>query len=244
MILIHARNASEWTGPTGNNTYVLPGRAPALVDAGVGNTEHLDAVAAALGGAALVRVLITHGHPDHAAGIPAIVSRWPRVDIVRHPHVRDGDYIEAGGTRLRAIATPGHAPDHVCYLDEDAGDLYCGDMLRLDGTIVIPASKGGNLRDYLQSLRKLRALGASRLLPGHGPVVTDPSALIDEYLRHRAMRERQIVEALEAGCATAEAIVERIYGPLPAAIAGAAADSVTAHLVKLRDEGSELASRL
>lgn len=235
-MLIPANNPSAWTGPTGNNTYLLTGRVPALIDAGVGHPDHLDAVAAALEGTALAAVLVTHGHPDHVGGLPAITARWPNVRVFDATSITSGS-VDAGDARLRVIPTPGHAPDHLCFFDEAAGDVYCGDLIRIGGTIVIPASRGGNLRQYLDSLRAVRALGARRLLPGHGPVIDDPAAAIDDYLRHRAERDAQVLEALRAGLRTPEAIAARIYSGLPPQLLAAAADSVLAHMIKLREDG-------
>ena len=232
-LLIAAGNPSEWTGPTGNNTWLLTGREPALVDAGVGQAEHVEAVAAALNGAPLVRVLITHWHPDHVKGLPALRDRWPKLTVVDTA----GDPVPAGDGRLEIIATPGHSPDHLCFFDREAGDLYCGDLARKGGTIVIPAKKGGDLRAYLASLALVREMAPRRLLPGHGPIVDDPAALIDEYIAHRQKREQQILQAILEGARTVDDIVRRVYPALPASLSSAAADSVRAHLAKLRDEG-------
>jgi glyoxylase-like metal-dependent hydrolase (beta-lactamase superfamily II) len=232
-ILIPAGNPSEWTGPTGNNTWLLPGREPALVDAGVGHPDHVEAVAAALNGAPLARVLITHWHPDHVKGLPALRDRWSGLVVVD----RAGGHVPAGDGQLEIIPTPGHSPDHLCFFDRGAGDLYCGDLAREGGTIVIPARKGGDLRAYLASLELVRDLGPRRLLPGHGPIVERPAALIDEYIAHRQKREQQILQAMLDGARTVDEIVRRVYPALPASLSDAAADSVRAHLAKLRDEG-------
>ena len=234
-ILIHARNASEWTGPTGNNTWLIPGREPALVDAGVGEPAHIDDVARALDGAPLVRLLITHGHPDHVGGIPALRARWPALLIVKGPIAESdrGRRVPAGDGELEMIPTPGHAPDHVCYLDRASRDVYCGDMARLGGTIVIPAAQGGSLRDYIASLERLRDLQPSRLLPGHGPIVDDPRGLIDEYIAHRRMRTEQIAAAIAAGARTIDEIVEKLYPGISDRLRKGAEETVRAHLEAL-----------
>jgi glyoxylase-like metal-dependent hydrolase (beta-lactamase superfamily II) len=241
MLLLRANNASPWTGPTGNNTYLLPGGVPALIDAGIGDVSHLDAVAGALAGVPLARLFLTHGHPDHVGGLPAILERWPSVQVVRFAESIE-DRLAAGDTALRPLYTPGHSPDHLCFFDEQSGDLYCGDLVRAGGSIVIPASKGGNLRHYLESLASVRALRPRRLLPGHGPIIDDPEAILDEYVKHRHEREEQIVAALRAGSRSPEQITALVYGELSTALSAAAADSVLAHLVKLHDEGRAFVS--
>ena len=232
-ILIPAGNPSDWTGPTGNNTWLIRGSEPALIDAGVGHPEHVEAVERALDGVPLARVLITHWHPDHVKGLPALQERWKGVKVIDGP----GEPVPAGDGVLEIVPTPGHAPDHVCFFDPESRDLYCGDLARRGGTIVIPARKGGDLRAYLASLQRVRELNPRRLLPGHGPIVDDPIALIDEYVAHRQQREQQILQAMLDGARTVEEIVRRVYPALPASLSEGAADSVRAHLKKLRDDG-------
>jgi glyoxylase-like metal-dependent hydrolase (beta-lactamase superfamily II) len=239
VILIPAGNASRWTGPTGTNTYLLSGPVPALIDAGVGNTTHVDAVQAGLGGRDLALVLLTHSHSDHASGVPALLERWPKAVV--QPTARplsDGLSIQAGDGVLTAVHTPGHSPDHFCFVDDVRKEMFCGDLLRAGGTIVIPASRGGDLRAYLASLRRVRALRPRRLWPGHGPVIDEPKRVIDEYLAHRAEREAQIVDALRRGRTTPDEIVRAVYPALPVPLVAAAADSVLAHLRKLEQEGA------
>jgi hydroxyacylglutathione hydrolase len=244
-VLIPAGNPSQWTGPTGNNTFLLQGRVPTLIDAGVGNEEHLDAVARALDGSPLALVLVTHGHVDHVSGVPALRGRWPEL-VVRGldcgATLSPGERVEAGDTLLRVLPTPGHAPDHCCFFDERTRDLFCGDLARQGGTVVIPATKGGDLSAYISSLHAVRALAPARLLPGHGPIVEDPESLIAGYLHHRAERDRQILEALGDDARTAGEIAGAIYQGLPELLQKAAVETVLAHLIKLAKEGRVRAS--
>lgn len=239
MILLPAGNPSPWTGPTGNNTFLLPGRIPTLIDAGVGKPEHLDAIAEALGGVPLALLLLTHGHSDHVKGVPAIVERWPDVRVRRFGEgdapLADNERVPAGDDVVTVLYTPGHAADHCCFqLDNE---IFCGDLMQAVGTVVVPGSRGGSLRDYLASLARVRALAPSRVLPAHGPMIDDPIALIDRYVRHRAQREEQLLAILRDGPATIDALVSRAYVHLNPDLRAAAQESVLAHLVKLRDDG-------
>ncbi len=244
-MLLPAHNPSAWTGPTGNNTYFLDGAIPTLIDAGVGHAGHIAAIAGALDGRALAQILITHAHPDHASGVPALTARWPDVRVRKMPpdsltgatFLVDDEEIRAGQARLRAVRTPGHAPDHCCFVDEGAREIYCGDLIRVGGTIAIAASRGGDLRAYVQSLMRVRSLSARRLFPGHGPAIDDPESAIDAYLRHRAERDTQVLEALRSGLDSPDSIAARIYAGLDPSLERAAVDTILAHLIKLEGEG-------
>lgn len=243
-----AGNPGPMTG-AGNWTYLLPGAVPTLVDAGVGMAGHLDAVADACGGH-LAQVLVTHGHGDHASGAPALAARWPGARFAKMPWTeRDGAHavawapladglsVEAGDTRLEVIHTPGHSPDHLAFWHADSRTLLAGDLLILGTTVFIPASSGGNLVDYLHSLKRILALGPRRVLPAHGPVIEDPETLLHAYLEHRHQREHQVLTALESAPRTIEQIVARIYPGLTGEIIPMAMETVLAHLMKLLHDG-------
>ena len=234
---------------SGNWTYFLPGRSPVLIDAGTGLTEHLEAIDAAAPGGPN-HVVVTHAHSDHAAGAPAIQSRWPGTAFSKLPWpgrddrypvdwrpLADSDVLPAGDRELTVVHTPGHAPDHVALWDPHEGVLFSGDLITLGTTVVILASHGGSLTEYLASLRRVQALAPTRLLPAHGPAIDDPLAVIEKYLQHRAERETQVVAGLRAGQRTVDTLVAGIYRGLQPALVPMARESVLAHLLKLEQEG-------
>jgi glyoxylase-like metal-dependent hydrolase (beta-lactamase superfamily II) len=217
VLRIRAPNPSPMT-LDGTNSYVV-GRW--VVDPGPDDPGHLDAVRRAAGGP-IEGVVLTHSHTDHAEGAAALGA----------PVTLPGDGDEVGP--FRAIATPGHAPDHVCLL---AGRiLFTGDTVLGEGSVFIAPGEG-SLSAYLASLRRLRELDLEVLCPGHGPYVWDPRAKLDEYIEHRLDRERRLIAALEAGARTSDELLDAAWSDAPPALRPAAELTLRAHLEKLQEEG-------
>jgi endoribonuclease LACTB2 len=237
----------------GNNTYLLVGSAGSavLVDAGVGDRRHLAAIASALAekDARLVRVVVTHRHDDHISGAPAIATMYPGAAFSKFPHLfdnrdgvewgalADGDRVELDSEGLEVLHTPGHSPDHLALWHRPTAIVFAGDLVVEGGSVMIDSSGGGDMRQYLASLERLRALRPKVMLPAHGREVADPPAVLAAHLDHRRMRERQVLEALEVGRASPSEIAEYIYHGLDSALWPAALENVRAHLEKLRSEG-------
>jgi glyoxylase-like metal-dependent hydrolase (beta-lactamase superfamily II) len=150
--------------------------------------------------------------------------------------IGDGDVVETEGARLRALFTPGHSPDHLCYVIEEERSLFSGDNVLGIGTTVIPATSG-DLGDYMNSLERALAETPNEIYPAHGPRIADGTAKVREYLDHRLAREQQVLDALAAGDREPAEMVKRIYVGYPESLHAAAAQSVTSHLKKLEREG-------
>jgi len=248
-IAVHAFNPGPMTG-SGNATWLIPGRVPTLIDAGVGDPRHLNALEATLAGGRLAQVIVTHAHVDHASGAEAIAERMPHVRFlkmswpgrdaewdVRWEPLADGGVLSAGDTTLEVIHTPGHSPDHVCLWNSADRVLFCGDLAWQGSTVVISPGAGGDVAEYLASLERVRRLGPRVMLPAHGPIIDDPESLLEEYVVHRRLREEQVLDAMRVGIGRIDDIVARIYPTLSAALVPLACESVLAQLIKLERDG-------
>jgi len=241
-------NPGMMTGP-GTNTYLIGRRDPVLLDTGAGVPEYMTGLTGYLderGWKQPSRVVLTHRHRDHLGGVAHVRERFRGLPVGKLIHrdadlpegiatLRDGQTIEADGATLVAIHTPGHASDHLCYYLPEENAVFTGDVVLAGSTTVIPA-EDGDLLDYMNSLRRLQQLGVRRIYPAHGPVVEDGPALIAEYIEHRLLRERQILEVLGDGPRTIPAIVERVYAAVPKNLHAMAGQSVASHLKKLARE--------
>jgi glyoxylase-like metal-dependent hydrolase (beta-lactamase superfamily II) len=214
----------------GTNTYLV-GREPTVViDPGPDDPGHIEAIrraASERGG--IGTVLLTHDDADHLAGVEPLGIEPARP--------ADGETI-AG---LTAIATPGHAAEHLSFLlpaDGGGSACFCGDLVLGEGsTIVGPRRLGGSLSDYMDSLRRLQGLDLTVLYPGHGPRIDDPQAKIAEYIAHRQEREDRLVAALDRGERSRGALLDEVWDDVPEELKPAAALAMEAHLEKLDEEG-------
>lgn len=257
VVVALGQNPSVFTGP-GTNTYLVgTGPRRILLDTGSGVPEYLPVLEHALSEAGceeIQEIVLTHGHPDHIGGAPALIERfgplrtskrpWPEVDGGYPVPVTAIDHdavVRTEGATLRAIHTPGHAPDHLCFWLEEERAIFSGDNVLGVGTTVIPA-ESGDLGEYLDSLGRLLDAKPERIYPAHGPLIEDGEGKLREYIEHRLERERQVLAVLERGPATLGAIVAEIYAAYPKRLHAAAAQQMRHHLRKLEAEDRVLAS--
>jgi glyoxylase-like metal-dependent hydrolase (beta-lactamase superfamily II) len=226
VIRVRAPNPSAFT-LDGTNAYIVEGW---VIDPGPNDVPHLKDVLEAAGGS-IDGIVITHAHPDHDEGAPALAELAGGVEIVRPS---DGDTVGP----VTAMATPGHAPDHMALLYGKVA--FTGDAVAGTGSSFI-APGGGGLGRYLEALEALRELELEALCPGHGPIVNDPEAKLTEYIEHRKERERKLLAAFEMGLRDRDELLDAAWDDVPwhvsPGLRQAAGVTLDAHLEKLRDEG-------
>lgn len=246
------QNPSAFTGP-GTNTYIVgTSSRPLLLDTGQGVAVYIDLLEAAMkelsNSNELERIVLTHAHVDHLGGVKQVTERFGSMEVLKMPWdghdapagaisaIGHDAVVETDGVTLRAVHTPGHAPDHLCYYLEEERALFTGDVVLGAGTTVIPDDTG-DLGEYMDSLHRLLELDLETIYPAHGPVIRNPREKIREYIAHRELRERQVIGALNDGPLEPMAIVKKIYVDVPEYLHQAAASSVRSHLKKLKRDG-------
>lgn len=251
-----ARNPSPYTY-FGTQTYLVGTDEVIVVDPGPDMDEHVDAIIAAAAGRPVVAITCTHTHRDHSPASRALKERTgapiigcaplaletvgPRADAsfdgdyAPDKVLADGEAIELGdGTRLIAVATPGHTSNHLCYAFGDA--LFTGDhVMGWSTSVVVPPD--GDMSAYMASLEKLRQRKDRIYYPAHGPAVTKPNQLVRGMIGHRMQREKQILRLVGEGMETIPAIVAAAYPGLDPRLTPAAGGSVLGHLVDLENRG-------
>ena len=245
------QNPNPFTGP-GTNTYIVgTSKRPILLDTGQGVAIYADLLETALkelsDSSELEQIVLTHAHIDHLGGVRQVKEKFGEMAVSKMPwaghdapagaitEIGHDAVVETEGATLRAVFTPGHAPDHLCYVLEEERALFTGDVVLGAGTTVIPDDTG-DLGQYMDSLRRLLELDLETIYPAHGPVIRNPKEKIREYIAHRELRERQILAALGDGPLEAMGIVKKIYVDVPEYLHPAAASSVRSHLKKLERE--------
>jgi glyoxylase-like metal-dependent hydrolase (beta-lactamase superfamily II) len=255
---IIAPNPSPFTF-TGTCVYIVGEGEVAVIDPGPDDPAHLDALLAAIPGERVTRIVVTHSHRDHAAGAAALKARTGAPIVGARAHavagdaptradashaldyapdepLDDGARIAGRGFTLEAVATPGHAANHLAFALAEENALFSGDHVMAWSTSVI-APPDGSMRDYLASLEKVARRSEALYWPGHGGPVLAPQRYVRALIAHRRQREAAILARLEAGAASVGEIVAQVYPGLAPALVGAACLSTLAHLVDLTERG-------
>jgi glyoxylase-like metal-dependent hydrolase (beta-lactamase superfamily II) len=245
----------------GTNTFLIGRKTLALLDPGPADPRHVDVLMRVIGDAHVAHILLSHSHRDHSDAVPllrkrtgapviAAVQKTPsgsepslRLDAGANagmsPDMRlgGGELIETADYRLEAVATPGHASDHIAFALAGSDILFSGDhVMGWSTTIVAPPD--GSMGDYMASLDRLLARPEQTYLPAHGGPIRSAAAYVRGLKAHRLMREAAIMDALLRGDKTIPDLVARVYGGLDPGLAGAAALSTLAHLEHLMARGA------
>ena len=246
---IIAPNGGVMTGP-GTNTYLVGTHELIVIDPGPDDESHMQAILAAADGP-IRWILCTHTHMDHAPGaarlkqlsgatVAAMLA--PRTDhdfqLSVDRVLTDGDVISNADVTVRAVHTPGHASNHLCYLLEQNRMLFTGDHIMQGSTVVI-WPPDGNMRAYVESLRSLLKIELAVLAPGHGHLIEHPQDELNRLIEHRLRREDKVRQAvLRAGTGvTVETLLPSAYDDVPRSLHEWAALSLQAHLDKLVADG-------
>ena len=249
---------------------VLPGLAPpnvylvtgtnrtAFIDTAYGHEDEVRAQLGlweGLGKPEIAAIILTHRHPDHIGGAGRlqqatggqIVSSPSEKESIEHALkqfevgrvVADGETLDLGGATLELIHTPGHTMGSLCVFYREGGVLFTGDTILGSGSVVISPDHG-DMQLYIQSLRKLLGYDARVICPGHGSVVNQPRAKIEELIEHRLDRERQVLRLLQRGQHTTDELLEAMYPELDSRLHDSARRQIRSHLMKLESEGKVL----
>lgn len=207
-----APNASPLT-LDGTQTAIVGRERMVVIDPGSDDPGHLDAIATMIGDGVIVSVLVTHGHPDHAAGASALAERFDcPVLAARSRTLQDGQAVDTDAGALVAVATPGHTPDHFAFHWSAERAVFCGDLMLGGQNTALIAPPEGRLAPYLASLERIRVLEPRVIHPAHGPPFHNPEDALERYVRHREQRQAQVLDALRRGMGDYDSLLDAVYG--------------------------------
>lgn len=244
-----ARNPGYMTGP-GTNTYLLGTDRCIVIDPGPEDPLHIEQILTQTAGR-IAAVLATHTHPDHSPAAAALARASGAAIMGRPPPVHgrqdkgfaptrvldDGEVLDVDGMRLRVLHTPGHASNHLCFLLEEQQLLFTGDHMMQGSTVVI-VPPDGNMRQYLDSLERVKREAVRCIAPGHGELIQDAMDEVDRLIAHRLRREAKVLSRLQhAGRARLDELLPDVYDDVDARLHPVAIFSLRAHLLKLEEDG-------
>lgn len=244
---ITAANGSVFTGP-GTNTYLVGNEDVTVIDPGPAMEEHIDVILAASEN--IKQILVTHTHPDHSPGtrllqqkldVPAfgmLTESSKNQDMTFSPEriLKDGEILEKEEYSLEVVHTPGHASNHLCFILREEKFIFTGDHVMSGSTVVI-GPPDGSMKQYIDSLNKLKNYDMEKMAPGHGDILESPYQVADWIINHRLKREEKVFSALkDATRGTPESLVETVYADVDSSLFPIAKASLLAHLIKLEED--------
>lgn len=244
---ITAANGSVFTGP-GTNTYLVGNEDVTVIDPGPAMEEHIDVILAASDN--IKQILVTHTHPDHSPGtrllqqkldVPAfgmLTESSKNQDMTFSPEriLKDGEILEKEEYSLEVVHTPGHASNHLCFILREEKFIFTGDHVMSGSTVVI-GPPDGSMKQYIDSLNKLKNYDMEKMAPGHGDILDSPYQVADWIINHRLKREEKVFSALkDATRGTPESLVEKVYADVDSSLFPIAKASLLAHLIKLEED--------
>ena len=244
---ITAGNGSVFTGP-GTNTYLVGKEEVTVIDPGPAMQEHIDVITAAAPN--IKQILVTHTHPDHSPGVrllkekldvPAygmLTNSSKNQDQTFNPEriLDDGEVFQEEEFTIEVVHTPGHASNHLCFILKEEKLIFTGEHI-MNGSTVVIGPPDGNMKQYIQSLEKLKDYDIEKIAPGHGELLENPHEVADWIINHRLEREKKVFQALqEASKGTPDSLVEKVYDDVDSSLFPIAKASLLAHLIKLEED--------
>lgn len=247
---IVAPNPGVMTG-AGTNTYLIGQQAIAVIDPGPADEQHINCILEAIPATAQIKwVIATHTHHDHSPGAALLAEKTGAEILGPQPNAeyfedssfqpsrsfQHNEVFDLGECSIRAIHTPGHVGNHICFLIEEEGVLLTGDHIMSGSTVVIiPPS--GDMQDYIRSLELLKHYDLEMIAPGHGVQISKPFEVIQGIIDHRMMRERKVMDVMQRLCSSSlDELTPLVYDDVDAALHPIAQLSLLAHLIKLEKE--------